>query len=183
MSEEEGLLSHLLPNENQAQKLRRQMVWKKGAIGATSGSLIGLLLPYVLTGILHLLGFGSEGIVPGSIAAEIEADMGHAVLKGSFFACKYFEVRKQNTLTFSLGCMKIGMKGFGGGIIGAAITIICIIGLIIGVVVGKRKKLPETSEDHVSPTPQNSSVQVEHVTDDDLHNDDDNHQEQALITL
>ena len=60
---------------------------KKSLIGLGGGIFFGLTLPFIFVEILHLLGFGVKGIVPGSIAAEIQAHMGN-VTKGSLFACK-----------------------------------------------------------------------------------------------
>lgn len=78
----------LLPSQQVEERiLRRKFIFKHGSIGILVGSLIGLAIPFIIVGILHLLGFGTKGIVPGSIAAEIEANMGH-IPKGSWFACK-----------------------------------------------------------------------------------------------
>ena len=66
---------------------RRKLILKKSLIGLGMGTFLGLALPFFFEAILHVLGFGAEGIVPGSIAAEIQAHMGN-IKKGSLFACK-----------------------------------------------------------------------------------------------
>ena len=66
---------------------RRKLILKKSLIGLGMGTFLGLALPFLFEAILHVLGFGAEGIVPGSIAAEIQAHMGD-IKKGSLFACK-----------------------------------------------------------------------------------------------
>ena len=68
--------------------LRRRLLLKKGCTGMFLGLILGLVIPFILTSILHLLGFGTKGIVPGSIAAEWEASL-HNITKGTFFACKF----------------------------------------------------------------------------------------------
>jgi len=71
--------------------LRRRLLLKIGCTGMFLGLAIGLSIPFMLTAILHLLGFGTKGIIPGSIAAEWQASL-HNLTKGTFFACKYFLV-------------------------------------------------------------------------------------------
>ena len=71
--------------------LRRRLLVKIGCTGMFLGLAIGLSIPFMLTAILHLLGFGTKGIIPGSIAAEWQASL-HNLTKGTFFACKYFLV-------------------------------------------------------------------------------------------
>ena len=75
-------------------KQRRRTIFWKGLVGLGVGAILGLIIPFCLEGVLHLLGFGAKGIVPGSIAAEWEAGMGN-ITKGSFFACKYFLAKKK----------------------------------------------------------------------------------------
>ena len=71
----------------QSNLARRKLILKKGLIGLGIGTFLGLAISFIFVEILHLLGFGAKGIVPGSIAAEIQAHMGN-VTKGSLFACK-----------------------------------------------------------------------------------------------
>ena len=71
----------------QSSLARRKLILKKGLIGLGIGTFLGLAISFIFVEILHLLGFGAKGIVPGSIAAEIQANMGN-VTKGSLFACK-----------------------------------------------------------------------------------------------
>ena len=86
MSEEPNQI--LLQDEESERRLaRRKLIVKKSFIGLSGGTFLGLALPFIFVGILHLLGFGEKGIVPGSIAAEIQANMGD-IPKGSLFACK-----------------------------------------------------------------------------------------------
>ena len=68
--------------------LRRRLLLKIGCTGMFLGLAIGLSIPFMLTAILHLLGFGTKGIIPGSIAAEWQASL-HNLTKGTFFACKF----------------------------------------------------------------------------------------------
>ena len=68
--------------------VRRRLLLKIGCTGMFLGLAIGLSIPFMLTAILHLLGFGTKGIIPGSIAAEWQASL-HNVTKGTFFACKF----------------------------------------------------------------------------------------------
>ena len=75
----------LLPQNEKS--LRRRLIVKKGSIGLLLGLVIGLCIPYILTSILHVLGFGAKGIISGSIAAEWQASL-HNATKDSFFACK-----------------------------------------------------------------------------------------------
>ena len=67
--------------------VRRRLLLKIGCTGMFLGLAIGLFIPFMLTAILHLLGFGTKGIIPGSIAAEWQASL-HNLTKGTFFACK-----------------------------------------------------------------------------------------------
>ena len=68
--------------------VRRRLLLKIGCTGMFLGLAIGLSIPFMLTAILHLLGFGTKGIIPGSIAAEWQASL-HNLTKGTFFACKF----------------------------------------------------------------------------------------------
>ena len=46
---------------------RRKLILKKSLIGLGMGTFLGLALPFLFEGILHILGFGAEGIVPGTV--------------------------------------------------------------------------------------------------------------------
>merc|ERR1711953_1447659 len=109
--------------------VRRRLLLKIGCTGMFLGLAIGLSIPFMLTAILHLLGFGTKGIIPGSIAAEWQASL-HNLTKGTFFAW----------------CQKTGMKGLGGGIISACTIFIGVFGLIIGSCVAKCKKIADLRE-------------------------------------
>ena len=70
------------------------------------------------------------------------------------------------------------MKGFGGGIIGAVITFTALLGGLIGVVTGKRNKLPDTSveaaENYVTNDDTTTAVTIEDELDVDLYTDPGN---------
>ena len=46
---------------------RRKLILKKSLIGIGVGTFLGLALPFLFEGILHVLAFGAEGIVPGKV--------------------------------------------------------------------------------------------------------------------
>lgn len=54
------------------------------AIGV--GAVLGLLTPCFLLCCIHCLGFGSDGVVAGSLAACVQSSIG-GVSEGSLFAC------------------------------------------------------------------------------------------------
>ncbi len=85
---EEAIL--LYNRDQEARKLRRKFMWSRGLFALFIGLILGVVLPFIFTGILHLIGFGSKGIVPGSIASEIQKNLGN-VTKNSAFACKFFK--------------------------------------------------------------------------------------------
>ena len=76
----------LLPQNDEKIYRRRSMI-RKGCTGMALGTVFGIIIPFIFYGTLHLLGFGSYGIIKGSIAAEIEHNLGN-ITKGSLFACK-----------------------------------------------------------------------------------------------
>ena len=139
------------------------------------GLILGLVIPFILTSILHLLGFGTKGIVPGSIAAEWESSL-HNVTKGTFFACKFSKTFPTlSKVWYFTGCQKTGMKGFGAGIISASSVFIGVFGLTIGSCVAKCKKIPAVPElsdvesGQVAPEP---DVRIEEEQDDDLYHEE-----------
>ena len=87
------------------------------------------------------------------------------------------------------GCQKIGMKGI-RGIIGYFIPITTMIGGIIGVVKGKRNKLPATSfsgvaeeeavENYVTNDETTEAVRIEDEQDIDLYTDSGTTNDDAL---
>ena len=85
--------------------------------------------------------------------------------------------RLKAELFYFTGCEKIGEKGIGGGIIGSTITITAMIGGMIGVVKGRRNRLPETSfsgateEDYVTNDETTEAVRIEDELDIDLYTD------------
>ena len=70
---------------------RRRQILKKGSIGLISGALGAVILPYIFLGIAHLFGFGSHGIVKGSIAASIQHSLGNTT--SATFECKLMSSR------------------------------------------------------------------------------------------
>ena len=72
---------------------RRKLILRKSLIGIGVGTFLGLALPFLFEGILHVLGFGAEGIVPGKVNIY--------KLRGSMFV---FSIFKQEICFFHLFC-------------------------------------------------------------------------------
>ena len=170
--------------------VRRRLLLKIGCTGMFLGLAIGLSIPFMLTAILHLLGFGTKGIIPGSIAAEWQASL-HNLTKGIFFSCKLnliFHICLIFNKVIFTGCQKTGMKGLGGGIISACTIFIGVFGLIIGSCVAKCKKIadlpevPDVGSGHLPVTPE---VRIEEENDeDDLYrNNEENEAENERLEL
>lgn len=80
------------PDDDLLEKIRWAKEWIKqnpkaaAALGLTAGGLTVVAAPALLTGpLLSLMGFGSSGVVGGSIAAGIQGMIGN-VVAGSWFA-------------------------------------------------------------------------------------------------
>ncbi|KAJ4406494.1 hypothetical protein N0V85_004512 [Neurospora sp. IMI 360204] len=82
----------LQPDDDLLEKMRWAKEWVKNnpkaaaALGLTAGGLTVVAAPALLTGpVLSFMGFGSSGVVGGSIAAGIQGMIGN-VVAGSWFA-------------------------------------------------------------------------------------------------
>ncbi|KAK1773530.1 hypothetical protein QBC45DRAFT_427457 [Copromyces sp. CBS 386.78] len=80
------------PDDDLLEKIRRAKEWIKqnpkaaAALGLTAGGLTVVAAPALLTGpVLSMMGFGSSGVVGGSVAAGIQGMIGN-VVAGSWFA-------------------------------------------------------------------------------------------------
>ncbi|KAK3339570.1 hypothetical protein B0H65DRAFT_511754 [Neurospora tetraspora] len=80
------------PDDDSLEKIRWAKEWIKqnpkaaAALGLTAGGLTVVAAPALLTGpVLSFMGFGSSGVVGGSIAAGIQGMIGN-VVAGSWFA-------------------------------------------------------------------------------------------------